>query len=150
MVVRKRNSLVRHPAPLRSSASPIIPFRVATLIFLAENCYYAYTYDEVYSPVSIRRIDEMDKVKEERWKVIFRLRFTFSPFSRPHSYPPSYLCTASLYTTLSFFDRHSHSNAYTLGIRVLEIENAELYYMDGERVSSTQSRVFALTRRRDL
>lgn len=70
------------------------------------------------------------------------LRFTLSPFD--HTHIPR-ICSASLYTTPTFFGRHSRSNASTFGIRVLEIENAELHYMSGERVSSTQSRVFALT-----
>lgn len=106
----------------------------------AKNCHYAYTYDEVHSPVSIGRIDEADEVKEERWKVIsasFHPSTTLlSPISVLLVYiPPSHSPTGI----------RSRSNVCTFGIRVLEVENVELYYTGGERVSSTQSRVFALT-----
>lgn len=68
-VVRKCNFLVSD-APLSPPPPPpsLIPVRVAALVFLAPLCLYLN--DEVYSPVSIGRIDETDEVKEERWKVI--------------------------------------------------------------------------------
>lgn len=54
----------------------------------AENRHYAYTYDKVYSPVSIERIDEADEVKEERWKVI-SASYHPLPFDHALSYPLS-------------------------------------------------------------
>lgn len=97
----KPNSLVRHPSALLPRQSSL--FRVIALIFLAKNCHYAYTYDEVYSPVLIGRIDETNKVKEERWKVIST---SFHPLTLCHTLIP-HLRSASLYTTLSFFARHT-------------------------------------------
>lgn len=110
----------------------------------AENRHYAYTYDEVYSPVSIERIDEADEVKEERWKVISA------------SYQPSSLRSRSLLFPISALLVYPHSSA---GIRsrsdacvcleyVAWNESVEPHYTHGERVSSTQSRGLALTRRR--
>lgn len=77
----------------------------------------------------------------------FRLRFTLLP-PRLHSYPP--ISALRVYIPLSHSSAgiRSRSNVCTFGIRVLEAENVELHYTDGERVSSTQSCVFALTRRR--
>lgn len=117
-VVRKRNSLVwsRLTLPPPPLPSPLCLYRhprVAALIFFVENRHYAYTYDEVYSPVSIERIDEADEVKEERWKVIsasfslLSISFTcFLSLLLDCTLVP-YLRSATLYTSLSFFGGHT-------------------------------------------
>lgn len=87
MVVRKCNFLVGFlPALLSLSMCPTLALPLS--FSSAENRHYAYTYDEVYSLVSIERIDEADEVKEERWKVISTSYHPF-PFDHALSYPPS-------------------------------------------------------------
>lgn len=147
-VVRKRNSLVRHPVSLSSllvllflllllANHPlrVITFssrRIAIMLILTTRFIAPFR-----SGASMRRT----RLKKNDGKS-FRLRFTL----RPHSYPPPIsLLRVYIPPSHSSAGIRSRFNVYTFGIRVLEVENVELYYMGGERVSSTQSRDFALT-----
>lgn len=140
-VVRKRNSLVRYPASLsvllsrQSSPSPgVITFssrRIAIMLILTTRFIAPFR-----SGASMRRT----RLRKNDGKS-FRLRFTF----RPHSWSPISVLRVYIPPSHSPAGIRSRSNVCTFGIRVLEVENVELYYTAGERVSSTQSRVFALT-----
>lgn len=135
---RKRNSLVRLPSLANHPLSPLSfsSRRIAIMLILTMRFIASFR-----SRASMRRT----KLRKNDGKS-FRLRFTLSPFDHTlipdlRDYIPLSHSSASI---------RSRSNACTFGIRVLEVENMELHYMGGERVSSTQSRVFVLTRWRNL